>query len=379
MRILYFTRDFTPHDYRFLTTLAESGQEVYFLRLEQGRQVEQRPLPAAVNWVDWRGGRAPFRWRDMPVLLRSLNKVLREVKPDILHAGPIQTTAFLAALSGFRPLASMSWGSDLLREAGRSRWYRWITRFTLRRSTVMIGDCDVVRRKAVSFGLPDERIFTFPWGIDLNRFKPWPAVPRGAAESCALRERLDWQDCVVALSLRSWEPVYGIDVLLEGFARAARGNPALRLLMLGGGSQADLVHRLIHNNGLENRVHLAGQVSQNDLPALYHAADLYLSASHSDGSSVSLMEALGSGVPVLVSDIPGNQEWIEHGQQGWLFGDGDSEELARWLLEAASDRDRLACLGRKARRLAEERADWAKNFPFLLKAYAAAVRLAGKE
>ena len=56
---------------------------------------------------------------------------------------------------------------------------------------------------------------------------------------------------------------------------------------------------------------------------MYRAADLYLSASHSDGSSVSLMEALGCGLPVLVSDIPGNREWVTDGEQGWLFPDGD--------------------------------------------------------
>ena len=70
MRVLYFTRDYTPHDHRFLTSLAESGNEVYFLRLERrGQQLEDRSLPPLVRQVTWAGGQQPFRWRDLPARL----------------------------------------------------------------------------------------------------------------------------------------------------------------------------------------------------------------------------------------------------------------------------------------------------------------------
>jgi len=370
VRVLYFTRDYTPHDYRFLTALAGEGMEVYFLRLERGkRQVEDRPLPPEVRQVAWRGGQGPFSWRIAPALLSDLRRILRQVKPDIVHAGPLQTAAFLAALAGARPLVSMSWGSDLLRDADKDTFYCWITRYTLRRSTVLVGDCQAVRDRAVSFDLPNEKIFTFPWGIDLDRFTP--AIEKETA-SQSLRERLGWQDAFVVLSLRSWEPVYGIDVLLRGFARAAREAPELRLFMMSGGSQAGLVHQLIQENSLADRVYLGGQVSQNNLPQVYQAADLYLSASHSDGSSVSLMEALACGLPVLVSDIPSNREWVVAGEQGWLFPDGDDAALARMLLHALREPQNLRQMGRAARVQAESRADWKKNFQVLLHAYAMA-------
>ncbi len=86
------------------------------------------------------------------------------------------------------------------------------------------------------------------------------------------------------------------------------------------------------NGGVLDRVHFGGQVGQKDLPRWYHMADLYISPSHVDGSSVSLMEALASGLPCLVSDIPGNREWIEDGVNGWLFRDGDVDDLAEKIL-----------------------------------------------
>ncbi len=395
MRVLYFTRDYTPHDHRFLTSLAENGNEVFCLRLERrGQQLEDRPLPPAVRQVRWEGGQGPFRWRDLPARLAALKRLLGEIRPDILHAGPIQTVAFLGALSGFHPLVTMSWGSDLLKDADRSWAYRQITRYTLSRSNVLVGDCQAVRDKAVSLGLTQERIFTFPWGIDLERFSPERAGSAGsedanapAASAQAFRARLGWQEKFVVLSLRSWEPVYGVDVMLRGFARAAseaadHGSDDLRLLMLGGGSQARLVHQLIQDNGLQDRVYLGGQVNQADLPTMYRAADLYVSASHSDGSSVSLMEALGCGLPVLVTDIPSNREWVARDQQGWLFPDGDNQAVASGILRALhlsnEQPEKLAEIRQASRQRAEQRADWKTNFGVLLRAYEAAQKQVGK-
>jgi glycosyltransferase involved in cell wall biosynthesis len=368
LKILYFSRDYTPHDHRFLSALAETAHSVYFLRLErQKRQLESRPLPARVEQVAWGGGQAPAGWRDYPRLLRGARRVIRKIKPDVIHAGPVQSAGFLAALSGFRPLVTMSWGSDLLMDADRSAWMRWVTRYTLARSTVLAGDCRAVQDKAAAFGFPPERVVLFPWGVDLQRFQPGRAAD--------LRARLGWQDAFVVLSLRTWEPLYGVDVLVRGFARAARQRPQLRLLLLGGGSQAGLLRSILQQQGVLEQVYFGGQINGDELPVYYQAADVYVSASHSDGSSVSLMEALASGLPALVSDIPGNREWITTGQDGWLFPDGDDQAITAGILRALDLGRQLAEVRSAARALAEQRANWQINFQRLLAAYDLALSL----
>jgi glycosyltransferase involved in cell wall biosynthesis len=366
VRILYFTRDYTPHDYRFLSSLAETEHEVFALRLEhRNRQLEDRPLPQKVQQVRWHGGQAPFEWKYAPALSMALRRVLRQVQPDVVHAGPVPTVGFLAALSGARPLVSMSWGSDLLHDVDVDRWQRWTARFALGRSQGVVGDCQAVKDKAVSLGFAAEKVRLFPWGIDLGAFTP--------GENADFRERRGWENAFVLLSLRSWEPIYGVDVVVKAFGKAARRIPELRLILLGGGSLAGQIRQLVLENGLGERVFLGGQVKYTDLPGYYQAADLYLSASHSDGSSVSLMEALASGLPALVSDIPGNKEWITTGCEGWLFADGDAEGLAQVIIQAYNQRQNLPELGQAARRLAEKRADWRKNFQVLLETYRMAI------
>jgi glycosyltransferase involved in cell wall biosynthesis len=378
MRVLYFSRDYTPHDHRFLSAMAAGGLEVFFLRLERrARQTEDRPLPPGVEIVAWEVGQpaAPFRWLDLPGRVLGLRRILRAVAPDVVHAGPIQTCAYIAALAGAAPLVSMSWGSDLLVDAYRSAWMRNLTRFALRRSDWLLGDCQAVRATAEEFGFPPGRVTLFPWGVDLEQF--YPSSPSSARAQ-------EWRDSIPpyadtfnVLSLRSWEPVYGVDTVLKGFAAAAAVEPRLRLTLLSGGSLAPQIQRLLDQHGLRDRVTLGGQVPQRDLPRYYQQADLYLSASRSDGSSISLLEALACGVPALVSDIPGNREWIQPGEQGWLFPVGDSAALAEGLLRVVNQPDTLARMRTAARRLAEERADWSKNAPMLIETYRKAI--AGEE
>jgi glycosyltransferase involved in cell wall biosynthesis len=87
------------------------------------------------------------------------------------------------------------------------------------------------------------------------------------------------------------------------------------------------------------------------------------------------MEALACGLPCLVSDIPANLEWVTEGRNGWLFPDGDAGALAAAVLNAYANRESLAAVGRGARAVAEEKADWNRNFHKLLEAYDLALRL----
>jgi glycosyltransferase involved in cell wall biosynthesis len=362
MRILYFSRDYTTHDHRFLSALACTGHEVYYLRLEQsGHTLEDRPPPPEIEMVQWSGGRQPASIKDGFRLLKDLRRVIQLVKPDLIHAGPIQRSAFLVALAGFRPLVSMSWGYDLLHDVKINLFWRWATRFTLRRSAAMVGDCNTIRQLAISFGMPDERIVTFPWGVDINHF------------NVSMSQRSNIQTFSL-LSTRGFESIYGIDVIARAFVSAARRNPDLHLTMLGNGSLNTTIRQIFLVGGVYDRVHFPGQVTYADLPAYHQNADVYLSASHSDGTSISLLEAFACGKPVIVSDIPGNQEWVTQGENGWLFPDGNAEALALTILEASKRRQDLPEMGRKARLLAETRADWGKNFPHLLDAYQLALQ-----
>jgi glycosyltransferase involved in cell wall biosynthesis len=357
MKIIYFSKDYAPHDHRFLSALAETEHEIYYLRLERGlRQTEDRPVPSRVEQLLWKGGQRQTRLSDGFQLLMDLRRVIKKVKPDIIHAGPIQTCGLLAALSGFHPLLIMSWGFDLMQDADRGPRWRWATRYVLGRADYFTSDAEVTRQKAISFGMARDRTVVFPWGVDLGHFSPSSVV--------------DQQSSAFTLFCnRSWEPRYGVDVLARAFVRVAQQREDVGLMLLSGGSQAAIIRQILERGGVVDRVTFAGQISHKDLPRYYRMADLYISPSHIDGSSVSLMEALACGLPCLVSNIPAHQEWLTDGVNGWTFPDGNVDALASKILAAVEDHASLEKFRRAARATAEEKADWKKNFGKLLEAY----------
>lgn len=348
---------YSPHDHRFLSALAQTEHTVYFLQLEKANN---DALPAEIELVDWAGGESKFCWVDVPKYERSLKRVIDKIQPDVLHAGPIQTVGLIAVLTRFRPLLMMSWGFDLMEDVYRNAWWDWATKYVLRRSTFFISDAQVTRNKAVDYGMNPEKTVVFPWGVDLEHFKPLD---------------VEKEKELTLFCNRSWEPRYGVDVLAKAFVLAAKSKPNLRLNLLAGGSQEGVIKGIFEKGGVIDKVEFKGYIAQKDLPKHYNEADIYISPSHVDGSSVSLMEAMGCGLPCLISDIPANKEWVVEGENGWLFPDGDADALAEKILRAAEKHDTLNGLGTASRRVAEARADWSKNFKKLLEAYQLTAKL----
>jgi L-malate glycosyltransferase len=370
VRVLYFSDNSSDHNRRFLEKLSFFGHEVWFLDSASSSRPEGW-LPAGVRRVSWRT--TVPRASDPSVykkLLPEFKSLSAELQPDLIHAGPIQGCAYVAALSGFHPLLVMSWGSDLLLDADRNAEWRQATSIALRGADGFMFDCDTVRMRAQDFApISDSRIVQFPWGLKRGVFSAiGPPVPGQSflSEPEALR----------LICTRSWESMYRIDVLLEAFRRAHRQNGLLRLMLLGEGSPAGMVHEFIARNGLLHAVITPGRISRAELPGWFRAANLYVSCSQTDGTSVSLLEAMATGLPVLVTDIPSNREWVHEGENGWLAADGSAQDFADKLLRIASLKpSEREAISQRNQELVATRADWDRNFPLLLELYEALLKV----
>jgi glycosyltransferase involved in cell wall biosynthesis len=95
-----------------------------------------------------------------------------------------------------------------------------------------------------------------------------------------------------------------------------------------------------------------------------------MSCTYSDGTSVSLLEAMATGLPCIVTDNPSNQEWVIAGENGCLGKPGDAEDFGKKLLWLANlPTEALQKISQKNRRFIEQNADWDKNFSMLLQAF----------
>ena len=365
MRVVYFSKGFTTHDFNFLQKLSHSAHEVFFMRLEKDVHADENiNLPHNIRIINWEGTNVKLvGTKDLWFVRQKLREQLDSLKPDILHAGPIYPCGLLAALLGFKPLVVMSWGSDLLFDADQSVYCNKVTKFVLRSASTIVVDSSAGQSKALSM-LGDQitHIVRFPWGVDLSIFRP-------RASQLSLRHNLGWYGNPIIISNRNWERIYGVDTVLKGFALALKKAPETRLLLLGDGSIASHINQVIKDLHIEHVVCLTGRVPQHQMAEYLSLADLYVSGSYKDGTSVSMLEAMACGIPPIVTDLPVNQEWIIEGWNGWLYEAEDAVGLAKKIVAAVIDRTKLFATGQAALSVVQQRADWNNNFQKLLDSY----------
>ncbi len=100
----------------FLQKLSASRHEIFFLHLESdGVRYEKRALPGNVRAVNWQGGLGrPDTLEARLALIPAFEAVLESVKPDLVHAGPVQSCGLMTALTGFRPFGKLLAAYDYL-------------------------------------------------------------------------------------------------------------------------------------------------------------------------------------------------------------------------------------------------------------------------
>lgn len=112
-------------------------------------------------------------------------------------------------------------------------------------------------------------------------------------------------------------------------------NPSIHLVICGDGEERELLTNLAKELGIESQIHHLG--NRSDMKELYAMADIFVMASYREGLSRSIMEAMASGLPCIVSDIRGNRDLIEDGKGGFLRHSTDVDGFAEAIRSIAVD------------------------------------------
>jgi glycosyltransferase involved in cell wall biosynthesis len=255
--------------------------------------------------------------------------------PDVVDAHFVPNYGLMGVLAGRHPLVVTPWGSDLLVTGVANVLQAARARFVLSRADAVIADGENLAAAARRLG-GGGRVHLVPWGVDLERF----------------RERAEREPGLL-LSVRMHERVYDLPTVLRGAAMEMAADPATRLVVVGEGSLTRELERLAARLLPAGRYTFAGRVGPDEMAAWLGRAEVCISASRSDSTSQSLIEAMACGAIPVVSDIEGNRAWVRDGEGARLFAPGDAVGLARTLRAARTD----AAWGESARRLNRARVE----------------------
>ena len=379
MKIAYLSNGESVHDQKNLSKMVEYGHEPYLISYFGNNLVEvegvkvykfnYRKLYRVNRFITALLDRTPFLGFQFSKKVLSfqsayhLKKILKKIKPDILHTNFIQYEGFIGALTGFRPTISMPWGSDVLIYPNDSLLILLMTKYTLKQADMIQCDANVVKEKIMEIAkIPERNIQIFPQlGIDLNKFNP-------DNKDNSIISQLGLDGETILIMTRAFKPVYGIEYFLEALVIIVK-EVDLRVIMCGDGPLREKFESFTRNNGIAKHVRFIGSVNNEELPHYLNVADIYVSTSLSDGTSLSLLEAMACGLPIVVTDVHANLEWIQDGYNGYVVPRKDSEILAEKIIELSKSKKIRQKFGERNINIAKRKANINENFEKLEEIY----------
>ena len=231
--------------------------------------------------------------------------------------------------------------------------------------------CDGIRRELLDRGVPGDRIFTVPNGVDASRFVP---TPRDAA----LAAKLGLEGKKVIGFIGTFFAFEGLHLLADAIERITAERDDVRGLIVGYGEVEEPLRRQHARLNLGEKLVLAGKVPASEVMRYYSLADVLcyprVQQRITDLTTpLKPLEAMSMQKAVLGSDVGGIRELVRDGETGLLFRAGDVEDLVRAATRLLDDADLRLRLGEAARRDILQNRDWSRLARRYLDVYDAAL------
>ena len=212
---------------------------------------------------------------------------------------------------------------------------------------VIIAISDMVKRDMMHwYRIPDERIKVVYNGVDVERFHPRNRKYRGE-----VRGRHGIGDELVILFVSNNFRMKGLGFLMKALAKVKNGSrPPFKLLILGR-DQKDSYLRLAKGMGILGEVIFAG--STNEPEKYYGASDLLVHPTFYDACSLTVLEALASGLPVITTYSNGASGIMTQGQEGFVISDPRDDQSLAEKISFFLNREKVERASIAARHLAE--------------------------
>lgn len=345
------------HTQRWAEYFAQRGHEVHLITYD----LMGRDIPGVNEHV------ITSRWKNLyfSFWLRhyTIDRIIKKIKPDIIHAHFITKYGFHLPFLGNYPKIVTAWGDDILILPQSSRILFFFTRYVLNSVDLNYAVSQDIRNHIIhDFSIPETKVHYLPFGVDTTQFTPQQNSPD--------KEK----NTIVIFSNRGFLPIYGMDIILEGFHLAIQQNHNLRLILKGEGPDKEKIREEIKKRGLEATVTIQDKTDYNDVIQDLKNADIFITASGRDGTPVSLLEAMSAGLPCIATAVGGIPEWISDGENGILIPPDNPEIIAQKIILLSFDIQKRNILGFHARKTIQKMGDWAALMKSAEKDYSTILR-----
>ncbi len=280
-----------------------------------------------------------------PGIVPWLSRIMKDEKVDVVHAHTY-TPLFYAV-----PAALLAGGLKVVyTEHGRlypdgRRWKRYLLNPFLAMGAEHIVSISARTKVAMIRydNYPAAKIRIIHNGVDCTTFRP-----ASESEKAAGRRALGLEaNCRVVGTAVRLEDIKNISMMLRVFRQVLEKMPDTHLLIAGSGTKEAELKAMAEEFGMASRVVFLGL--RYDMPEIYRLFDVFVLTSFTEGIAVTLLEAMATGIPAVVTNVGGNPEVVVEGETGYLVPLDDDNEMTARLLELLKDPGLTGSMGAKGR------------------------------
>lgn len=339
MRILILSDGGSVHTERWCDYFQAQGYITALFSLE--------PITIASSVETYQGKRITGRGViDYSLAINNFRRVVDDFKPDCISAHFAASYGWLASYADGCPVIVTAWGSDVLLLPKKSM----IHRNRVKRAFAFAAACTVDGKNlsdAVAKFFPKDKIHRVNMGVDEK------LLSLG-------KNRKEPGDTTRIVAPRGLQPVYDPDTIIDAIALLPDDNK-FEVVLRGDGESVSRYNEVIRQKSLADIITICERTSHHEYLNLLTSHDIYISASLSDSTSVSLLEAMALGLYPIVSDIEGNHEWISHGDNGLLFEPQNPQDLASAIEKAIALKETFTTVAGANRHIVKKKGIWQTN------------------
>lgn len=373
MRLLLLSDASNTHTLKWANYLQGKGVDLHILSLREA-EIEGVTIHTFRSTA-YKNRKSNVEYNRKAVLLEVLpqvRKLIKRIKPDIVHSHFLSSFGLFGAVSGFHPFVVSGWGSDITDFPHKSFINRLIIKYVLKKADkVCVLSKFLVEEIAKYTSKQPELIY---FGTDFDKFKPLP-VPRisddESSTSVTSEENNKNPKPFIFGTMKGLYKHYGINYLIEAAAIFSKTVPPDKWeLRIGGdGILLEELKDLARKLNIEDRVKFLGRLPHQVIPETINEMDLFVVPSLRESFGVAAVEASACGLPIIVTNIGGLPETLEDGKTGFCVAPANPQAIADKLLLLYNDKSLREKMGYAGREYVTQRFSWAENAGKMMEIY----------
>lgn len=236
--------------------------------------------------------------------VKRIRQVIESYAPDVIHIHQANSFAFLTGKANRKKIPSVltCWGSDVLVLPRKGLFYRLLVKSALKNADYLTADAEYMADAIKELG-EKKKVEIVNFGIDFDLTTTIPA-----------KENLIYSN-------RLHKGLYKVDKIIQSFSDFVKLHPDWKLIVGATGEQTEELKKLAKEILPASSFEFIGFVDAEENRRQYLRSKIWVSIPSTDGTSISLLEAMGYGCIPVISNLPANKEWVDHAENGIIVAE----------------------------------------------------------